>query len=70
MGVYDILSTFMYLKSHAENNFKKKNNTANLEFKRRGIAWGLKVFAFIYRKASVQDCLIANYIWSYTPGFP
>lgn len=70
MGVYDLLLTSLYLKSHSENNFKKEKNTANLEFKRRAVAWGLNTFAFMYRKTSVQACLIANYIWSYTPGFP
>lgn len=45
MSTHDFLSTLVYLKFHNENNFKKKTNTANLEFKRRIIDWGLLAFA-------------------------
>lgn len=40
MDIHDILSPFVHLKFHNENNIKKKSNTANSGFKRRVIDWG------------------------------
>lgn len=34
-GIRDILSPFVYVTFHNENDFKKKNNTAHFELKRR-----------------------------------
>lgn len=49
IGVHVFLSPFVYLKFHNENNFKKKNNTANLQLNWRVIAWDLNVFVFTGR---------------------
>lgn len=49
MDIHSILSPFVHLKFHNENNIKKKANTANPEFKRRVIDWGLNVSALTGR---------------------